>query len=349
MVLSRARWVTLFATCCATISTAATTNAADPLFQSDAVLDVRIVMPLTTMLSERPIEYELPGTLELTDADAAVQMFDVQLRTRGHFRRNKDVCKFPPLRINFRTSQTRDTVFHKQDKLKLVTHCQRSPGYEQTVLQEYIAYRILNLLTDTSFRVRLLRITYVDSAGTTDTLTRYGFLIEHKSRLAHRLDNAVIDTPSTRIDSLMPGYTNLISLFHYLIGNTDFSPIMAAAGETCCHNHVLIGISDGPYRSVPYDFDQSGLVDPPHAITNPRFGLRNVRHRLYRGRCANNEQLQASIELFLEKRAEIDALLANDELLHAAPRRKMSAYIGAFYKTLQSPRKVASRIAGKCI
>ena len=49
------------------------------------------------------------------------------------------------------------------DKLKLAVHCRDSERYEQTLLREYMAYRLLNLATPMSFQVRLLRITWVDT------------------------------------------------------------------------------------------------------------------------------------------------------------------------------------------
>ena len=75
-------------------------KAADRLFQSDEILDVRIVAPLASIISGRSEELELPGTLHYTnDAGEAVNL-DIQMRARGRFRRQKEICNFPPLRLN---------------------------------------------------------------------------------------------------------------------------------------------------------------------------------------------------------------------------------------------------------
>ncbi len=324
-------------------------NSADPLFEGDEIIDVRIVAPMTTIVSERPDEEELPATFEYTNSAGEAVIFDIKIRARGNFRRKKDVCDFPPIRLNFAKSETKDTLFHKQDKVKLVTHCQSTDRYDQVVLREYTTYRILNVMTDASFRARLLRVTYVDSQGIRNDDTRYGFIIEDKERLAKRLDKSVLDIPSTSVSSLDSEYTNLVSVFQYLVGNTDFSMIQGVENEPCCHNHVLFGNDGEKIWSIPYDFDQTGLVNAPHAGPNPRFKLRNVRSRLYRGRCVNNTLLDATFAKYVDKRSEIMA--AVNELSVADERSidSMVRFVDSFYDTLESDKRVAREFVKKCI
>jgi len=324
-------------------------NLPDPLFQSTEVLEVRIVAPLSTIISQRPDEEELPATFQFTDSAGRINVFDIKIRARGKFRAMKDVCDFPPIRLNFAKSQTKDTVFDKQDKVKLVTHCVATSQYDQVVLREYAAYRIFNMMTEASFRARLLRITYVDSERKGRDDVRYGFIIEDKDRLAKRLDLSVLDIPETKISALEPDYLNLVSVFQYLIGNTDFSPILGAAGESCCHNHALLAEEGGYIRSIPYDFDQSGLVDAPHADPNPKFRLRNVRQRLYRGRCVNNDRLDATIAGYLSKRDEILQIPVEIEDLSDRSKSSMTSYLESFYNVITSQKRVEKELIKKCI
>ena len=63
----------------------------------------------------------------------------------------------------------------------LVTHCHyKRDDYEQYLLEEYLIYRMYNLLSDVSFNVRLGRITYVDTEEDPDPMKQYKFLIEDK-------------------------------------------------------------------------------------------------------------------------------------------------------------------------
>ena len=330
-------------------SNAKTSSEPDPLFRSSDILEVRIAAPFSTILKERSDEEEVDGTFQFADSAGELTKWEIGIRTRGIYRRKKAVCPFPPLRLNFKSSQTKGSLFQKQDKLKLVTHCKdNSSRYDQTVLREYMAYRMLNELTDVSFRVRLLRITYVDTDGRDRDRTNYGFVIEHKKRLAKRLGLSAIDLEKTNVKALQPDYMNLISMFHYMIGNTDFSPI-AGADETCCHNHVLLGAEGDLLFSVPYDFDQAGLVDAPHGITQPRFKLRSTKQRLYRGRCTNNGYINTTVALYASKREALLRLISDQEGADERARKAMAKYLEKFFETIASPKRVNSRIVKKCI
>ena len=321
----------------------------DPLFQSSDTLEVRITGPIHTLLTERSDERDLDGLFQYTSEAGEKVELNIGIRTRGISRLKPSVCPFPPLRLDFKKSQIKKSLFHKQDKLKLVTHCRdKSRRYEQTLMNEFLAYRILNQLTDISFRVRLLRITYVDTDGVDADRTAYGFLIEHKDRLSKGLGLEPLKIAKTTTRSLDLEYTNLISVFHFMIGNTDFSPI-AGPEAICCHNHVLIGEEGTPLLSVPYDFDQSGLVNAPHGITNPRFRLRDARQRLYRGRCINNGYVEGTLSVYADKRDEILQLIANQEGMAAGWRKTATKFLGAFYKIIGSPKQVDKKLLKKCI
>ncbi len=324
-----------------------------PLFAEDQPIEVTITAPFWSIMRERPTEDETPGQLTFNDVEAGEVTFDVGIRTRGRYRQQARVCPFAPLRLNFRKEQTKGTLFRKTDKVKLVTHCRdSSERYSQGVLKEYLAYRILNVMTDGSFRVRLLQATYVDSDDKRDEQVNFAFLIEEDDRLAKRLDREVSDQHATSIDALDAFHTNIGSVFQYLIGNTDFSPILGASGEACCHNYVLLRPKEGgaaPLLSVPYDFDMSGIVNARHATPNPRFKLRNVRQRLYRGRCANNDQLERTLQAYRTNRQEIDRLVSETPFMSDSTRKYLSRYINDFYKTIDNPKAVESRLRRKCI
>jgi hypothetical protein len=322
----------------------------DPLFQDDAVIGITITAPMKTLLGERPNDTYLRGALSYAEADGRIVEFDIGIRTRGNFRRQRDVCPFPPLRINFKKSETKDTLFHKQNKLKLVAHCKdNSDRYEQNIIKEYLAYRILNSLTDISYRVRLARITYRDSEEKYEDRLRYAFFIEHKNRLSKRLNVPAISTDRIATADLEGPYSDLTSLFQYMIGNTDFSPIAGAEGEDCCHNSTLFGDEAGPVYAIPYDFDMSGLVDAPYAEPNPRFRIRSVTQRLYRGRCDYIDNLPTSIRLFQESRDAIYALIDQQEQLEDSTRKKTRKFVDRFFDVIDNPKKVRREIESQCI
>jgi len=319
----------------------------DPLFRSDEILQARLTGPLFTLIDKKSKEDYLQGQLSIVDDDGETLQFDLRFRARGNFRHEN--CDYPPVRLNFKKSQTKDTLFDKQDKLKLVVHCNKRAEYQQIVLEEYVAYRILNLLTDLSLRVRLLQIIYADPEEEFESPKRYAFLIEHKKRAAKRFGLKEFKTPGTKVGELDPAQLNLTSVFQYFIGNTDFSPVAAARGDDCCHNYLLFKNPDTKIFPVPYDFDQSGLVDAPYAVVNPHFKLRSVKQRRYRGRCVNNTYLEQSIQKFLDNRDEIYALINEQTGFSEGTREGLVRYVDAFYETVAEPKRVESQIRKRCI
>jgi len=330
-----------------TVAWAETGKAPDPLFQNNETLQVTITAPLTTLVEKRAKEGYLPGTFRFTETDGTVVDLDLQIRTRGNFRHR--TCELPPLRLNFKKSQTDGTLFDKQNIMKLVVHCENSNNYEQIVLKEYLAYRVLNTITDLSFRVRLLRVTYIDSEEQRKQQTYYAYLIEHKKRLAKRLDRKEEIIERATLGSIQSEQLNLTSIFELLISNTDFSPIAGAPGDMCCHNYVLFGNDVDPLVAIPYDFDQSGFVNAPYAAPSPNFRIRSVRTRLYRGRCFNNKYVPVSLQKFKDGRDDIYAAVDAQEGLTSGTRKTIVKYIDKFYKLIDDPRDVEKHIIDKCI
>jgi len=331
----------------ATLASADMNKMPDPLFQDDATLQMTISAPLTTLVRERPKDDYLPGVIQYLEADGKVAELDLEIRTRGHFRHQN--CDYPPLLLNLRKDQTDGTLFDKQNKLKLVIHCDYSDRYEQVVLREYLAYRILNAVTNMSFRVRLLRVSYVNNEKSSGGQARYGFLIEHKNRLAERYDLKDLEIARTKVSSIQADRLNLTSVFEFLIGNTDFSPIAGAPDDECCHNYVLFGNDVDQLVAVPYDFDQSGLVDAPYAVPSELLNIRNVRQRVYRGRCVNNTHVLNSLQKFRDSRDAIYALVNEQEGLESRVRDSIVRYIDDFYELINDPRDVERQLINSCI
>lgn len=325
-------------------------NKTAPLFTSNDILDVTIRAPFTTIMRDRWVSEDQPATLTYNDAESGEVTVELGIRARGRFRRQPMTCKWAPLRLNFRKSTVKKTLFARSSKMKLVTHCRNgSVAHSQALLLEHLAYRIFNQLTDASFRVRLMRVTYVDTDKNDRESTEFAFMIEHRNQVARRIGLKVNDTPATEIAFLDGPHTNLSSLYQFLIGNTDFSPIRAAPGEACCHNYVLFGAKKSHILPIPYDFDMAGIVSAPYAEPNPNFKLRNVRQRLYRGRCANNEHVASSVQTFIDRKDGIYDLVTSNAFFTKRFRKDALRYLDEFYRIIESPKMVQSQLVRKCI
>jgi hypothetical protein len=320
-----------------------------PLFSNDWLIEATIEAPFDDIMRQRSEDFEPAGTFTYLDADGKSHQLDIKVRSRGHFRADKEICDFAPLRLNFKKKQTADTEFAGQDKLKLVTHCTNiGRHHEQLILREYLAYRFLSALTDKAFGARLMRITYVDSEGESKTRTKYAFLIEDDAQVARRNNLGPANVQSLVFSQIEPAQTNLVTVFSYFIGNTDFSAIRGPKDQNCCHNVMLLNGKTGLFVPVPYDFDFSGLVDAPYASPNPRFDIRRVTTRLYRGLCRNNELLPATFALFEQHRQDIQSLVDNLEPLDGKNRKELNRYIASFYETIADKALVEREFIREC-
>jgi hypothetical protein len=324
-------------------------RAATPLFSRHSLMHVTIEAPLTTLKRERPEEQYLNGVFRFTRDDGTVQALDLKIRTRGKYRRMEKHCDFPPIRLNFRKKQVANTEFAGQDKLKLVTHCQSDkPEYEQLVVREYLVYRIFNEVTDKSYRVRLFNITYVDTEGG-HPITKFGFAIEDADHVGRRVGMQSLKIGDIGYDDLDHQQENVVNVFQYMIGNTDFSLVKSEPEDECCHNSDLMSATDGPpYTPLPFDFDFAGLVSAPYAEPHPRYGLRSVRQRMYKGHCKNNELLPDTLRYLLDKKAAIYDIVDKLYMLATKSRHDVKRYLEVFYEVISDQKKVRTRLVRKC-
>lgn len=324
----------------------------NPLFASHELLELTLDAPLRQVFRERsedPEEY--PAMLSYETASGRVTV-DLDISTRGHFRLQRNICTFPPLRLDFPKDSVAGTLFEGQNRVKLVTHCQTGrEEYEQYVLQEYFVYRTFNLITDLSFRVRLARITYVESEEDREPLTRFAFFIEDKDDLARRTGWQILEIPTVPPDAFDQDNLNAAAVFQFMIGNTDLAFFQAARGENeCCHNAIALGTMAGPVFSVPYDFDMSGIIDTRYAVVNPKFRdrIRTVTQRLFRGRCVSPEVMDRTLRVFREKRDTIYALYREQAYLEERVLERSLEYVDEFYEIIDDDGKVRRSIVEDC-
>jgi len=233
--------------------------------------------------------------------------------------------------------EPRGTVFDGQNKLKLVTHCHDWDTFEQNVLEEYLAYRIYNQLTDVSFRVHLVEITYLDTGGKGDSLTRMGFLIEDEDAMAARVGGMVLDVPGARATDFEPGQMGMLFLFQYMIGNIDWSTANSQNLKV-----LRVGMD---HFAIPYDFDWSGLVDAPYVGPSPLTERLHdsVRERLYLGVCWDEIDFQSVFAHFEGKKEAILETIREIPRLTDNNIRSASEYIEALYDFIGDPLPNTSR------
>ena len=313
-----------------------------PLFETTELLEIELTGPLGSVLADREERRERRFRLRQGGLEQ-----DVWVRLRGKSRSRQSICQFPPLRFRFEDGRG---AFAGQEKLKLVTHCRNSDRGDADVMEEYAAYRIFNLLTPVSLRVRPLHVTYTDTDGELDKRARqrYGFVIESVPELAARTGGEPRELEGVALSWLDPDQAARVYVFQYLIGNTDWSFIAGDGAQYCCHNGRLLEIDDRIHY-VPYDFDLAGLVDTRYAKPDPSLHLRNVRQRRYRGFCTDSETLFAAIRRVAEREAAIKAVI--DALPGLDGRRKQQDidYLDGFFEQARPAEALLERFEERCL
>jgi hypothetical protein len=321
-----------------------TSNQGGPerIFESTLPLTFTLEADFHQLRRDRSQESEeRPGRLTLGDANGG-ESLPVDIRTRGFFRLQSQICRFPPLRLDFPKDSLGGSALEGLNKIKLVTHCQDRDDYEQNVLEEYLAYRIYGILTDFSFKVQIALITYQDTGGRDETVTRLAFLIEHEDHVAERMGGEALEPPRASPNNFLPQQAGLVYLFQYLIGNTDWSVVRL-------HNFKVIRVGRD-YIPIPYDFDFSGFVYSSYADPAPKLAgeIDSVRERLYRGFCSEGIDYPALFALFREKREPILGVIRNQPGLTEGNIRDATTYVESFYDIIQNDAEAEERIRDTC-
>lgn len=235
-----------------------------PLFQTDDVLDLKIKgpFPLTNKVWGDGAK-GVPGEIIYTHTDGQEKKIPITLAARGKSRTY--VCKFQPVRILWVDDKDRKgTIFDKikGSDMKLTAHCDYTTGTiaqneasNEGVMKEYWMYRLLEFMGLPSFKVRPLKVQYVNNEGA-DVVEGKGFFIEPSPAFGQRCDlaHAKRDEISTAMNSM--DQRNMIP---YLIGRliVDAKDFVVSMG----HNTEPFMTSDKKARIViPYDFNDSGNV-----------------------------------------------------------------------------------------
>ncbi len=231
----------------------------------------------------------------------------------------------------------------------MVNQCEVGSDGRDWLLLEFGIYRAYNAITDYSYRVRRLEVTFRDTESTRRPRVRPAFLIEATGEAARRLGRISIRPPRIKSGQFSIAETTHHILFQYLIANTDFSVRLGPADEGCCHNGRVLAVpeQESDWVILPYDFDQAGVINTDYALPSDKLPIRQVSTRFYRGFCWQNEMLTQSIALFNEHRGDINAALSPPGLGKSDKSRALK-FVDRFFDIVNDPKKLQKNILDKC-
>lgn len=279
--------------------------------------------------------YQLNDTLNLEK--------EMRLKARGMFRRNH--CSLAPFWLDIKKADLRTGELEGVDRIKIVTHCKGGQSYEEYVLKEFLCYKIYNIISPVSFRVRLVRMTYVDTGRNNKVTEGWAFMIEPQEMLAKRLDAVEIKRDDLSTSLLRPWEMDILAVFQFMIGNVDYSIF----GSQNIKFLGMPGYGSAGYSPVPYDFDYTGLVDTYYAIPSEFTGINSVRDRCYLGPCREENSYEAAIKHVQHLREEILRMIRDFEYLDEKQKNSVVDYLEEYFELAENPRSLISSFQRTCI
>jgi hypothetical protein len=224
----------------------------------------------------------------------------------------------------------------------MVTHCQESEDYQNYALLEYLAYKTYNNITDFSYRVRLVNVTYKDIKQNYPDIKKTGFLVEDDELLAERIGGAVSAKKIWSPDSCDQKIVDIFSLFQFMIGNTDW-------WIHTRHNVDLVKIQDCEQLiPIPFDFDYSGMINTPYAIPSAQLPIIHVKDRFLKGSCYNEGHFTEVIKLYNSKKQAVLSTMENANFLDKKYKKKSLKYIVEFYEIINDPESFNRYLNQSC-
>ena len=296
-------------------------------FSADEPLTMSLCFDFKQYLKTRkePEYMDAILTLELVKGKPVTQK--IEIKARGDVRRV--ISTFPPIKLKFKENSQDSAPIRRKGTLKLVTPCNQTTHYQNYVLKEYLAYRMLNLVTPYSFRTRLARIRYIDAGNPKRSFTNYGFLIENEKDMATRNDRIIEECKAIPVNHVNPRELSRVALFNYMIGNTDWA-------ISCQHNVKILKSVDSTSRNVipvAYDFDYSGFVGAEYSVPGHNVPVDAVTERYYMGTLCSREELQPIIDEFIGLKDEFINTINLFSLLPKRDQKDAVNYLDDFYRT----------------
>lgn len=310
------------------------------LFNTENVLEITLKGKISELLNDRDaktVTHEL--SIAYSTPDGKEVMLPVQAKTRGHFRKLKDNCTYPPIYLKFKGGEAQQaSIFKEQVKMKLVMPCQG----DQYVVREWLVYKLYSLVAQESFKTRLVKLSLENNNGKKAFAPFYGILLEEEKQMAQR-NGMVIVNRKIKPEQIMPEAFLNMAVFEYLVANTDWSVQYLQNIKLIATDSLAVP------TAVPYDFDHAGIVNAPYAKPAEELLLSGVRERKYRGYCITDmKDFDESIAFFNQIKNEVYGLYNNCTLLDEKYKNATIKYLDDFYTTINNADAVKKEFGYPC-
>jgi hypothetical protein len=311
-------------------STIVSGQKVDPVvfFQDDEIAELQLWGHLKNIDQPKQQGIKRPGFACMILPDSTEYKSAIEFTGRGKSR--FEMCDPPPLMLYFKNKNK--GPLSKLGKLKMVWACESGEYYNKLILREYLAYKMYNIITPYSFRVRLLNVEFNDSSRNGNSIKRAGFLMEDIDDLAARLHSREFQDTVIHARETNQQLYALMVMFQYMIGNTDWAIIN--------YQNLKLIVADSADIiqpiTIPYDFDNSGLVNANYAVPPETMPIENVTERYNKGIALTLDNIKMATEIFKKAEPELIHLVENTKGLSPSDRRYVTNYLHSFFDEMKN-------------
>jgi hypothetical protein len=318
----------------------------EKLFVDEEPLNMTLTTDFKNFKKTRRQEEYQPAEMTIHEDESFEVSRPVRIKSRGIYRLTN--CTNPPIWLNIRHSDIEVDSLDEVVRMKLVIRCRDTKQYDDYVLREYLVYKLYNLLTPVSYRVRLIRMKIVDTGKKNDVNESWAFFVEPDTLMEMRLQGKMVRNDRLSMNVVNREMMDRFALFSYMVGNSDYS-------ITGRHNVRIVALANPGdmqgFLVIPYDFDYTGLVNAGYAVPDERgqeLGITHVRDRYYLGPCRSREVLQEMVDELASHKEEMLDYIRNFEYLDESGREDILNYLNSYFEEAEDEDFIRWKIEPTC-
>ncbi|MGB3530797.1 MAG: hypothetical protein WBB35_15665 [Saprospiraceae bacterium] len=303
----------------------------DCIYETEGIPVIKIETNWNKVINQKMDEEYLPGTIEMPCHGETLK-FEIRTRARGNMR--KQVCFFPPIKIDFKKGALmKNKLDTATDKLKVVFQCRTGDANSELLMREKLAYELYKIINPEYYVFqKQVKIECIDEGKVKYTLD--ALIVEDEEKLGDRFNARIVETGKVMSPSLDKTIYQRMTFFQYMIGNTDWSLPNR-------HNIEMIKVPENQ-KIIPlaYDFDYSALVGASYAVPHESLPIKSIFERLYQGHGVSEEDAMATAKYFLEKKPQLLQAVTDCQGLDDKAKNNVNKFLGSFFSIIENEKQV---------
>jgi hypothetical protein len=303
----------------------------DCIYDAPGIPVIKLDANWNKLINQKMTEEYVPAKLEMNCGDKTIQ-YDVRIRARGNMR--KQVCYFPPIKIDFKNGDLeKEKLDTAIDKLKVVFQCKEGTANNDLLMREKLGYEIYRVVSPEYYILhKQVKFECMQEGKLKYTLN--ALIIEDEGEIADRINAKVIETGRVMTPSLDKESYSRMTFFQYLIGNTDWSIPNK-------HNIEMIKVPNLP-KIVPiaYDFDYAALVNAPYAVPHESLPIKTIQERYFMGHGITEPEAISTAKYFIDKKEAIFKVVDDCEGLEPKAKSNIKKFLDGAYSDFENEKIV---------